>query len=150
MYFHQQATVARDELLQTIECQLRSPGQRNCPNILSFLKPLIEQGTLDRGDVKHICLDLLFASHETTSSAACFLILYLSKYRDVFCKLRTELEDNGILGMALVFTYYSEEVGVVNSTHLSLASFLWDIGKQHSPRCDAAESGVPSGAILFA
>ena len=24
-------------------------------------------------------------------------------------------------------------------THLSLASFLWDIGKQHSPRCDAAE-----------
>ena len=35
-------------------------------------------------------------------------------------------------------------------THLSLVSFLWDIGKQHSPRCDAAERGVPSGAILFA
>ena len=35
-------------------------------------------------------------------------------------------------------------------THLSLASFLWDIGKQYSPRCDAAERGVPSGAILFA
>ena len=35
-------------------------------------------------------------------------------------------------------------------THLSLASHLWDIGKQHSPRCDAAECGVPSGAILFA
>ena len=33
---------------------------------------------------------------------------------------------------------------------LSLASLLWDIGKQHSPRCDAAERGVPSGAILFA
>ena len=27
---------------------------------------------------------------------------------------------------------------------------LWDIGKQYSPRCDAAECGVPSGAILFA
>ena len=25
-----------------------------------------------------------------------------------------------------------------------------DIGKQYSPRCDAAERGVPSGAILFA
>ena len=25
-----------------------------------------------------------------------------------------------------------------------------DIGKQNSPRCDAAERGVPSGAILFA
>ena len=24
-------------------------------------------------------------------------------------------------------------------THISLASFLWDIGKQNSPRCDALE-----------
>ena len=31
-----------------------------------------------------------------------------------------------------------------------LASFLWDIGKQNSPRCDATKSGVPSEAILFA
>ena len=29
-------------------------------------------------------------------------------------------------------------------------SLLWDIGKQNSARCDAAERGVPSGAILFA
>ena len=35
-------------------------------------------------------------------------------------------------------------------THLSLTSLLWDIGKQNSPRCEAAERGVPSGAILFA
>ena len=35
-------------------------------------------------------------------------------------------------------------------THISLASLLWDIGKQNSPRCDAAERGVPSRAILFA
>ena len=35
-------------------------------------------------------------------------------------------------------------------THLSLASLLWDIGKQNSPRCDAAERGLPSEAILFA
>ena len=35
-------------------------------------------------------------------------------------------------------------------THLSLASLLWDIGKSNSPRCDAAERGVPSWAILFA
>ena len=26
---------------------------------------------------------------------------------------------------------------------------LWDIGKQNSPRCDAAKRGVASGAILF-
>ena len=40
-------------------------------------------------------------------------------------------------------------------THISLASFLWDIDKQNSPRCDAAKRGaakrgIPSGAILFA
>ena len=35
-------------------------------------------------------------------------------------------------------------------THISLASLLWDIGKQYSPRCDAIERVVPSGAILFA
>ena len=35
-------------------------------------------------------------------------------------------------------------------THISLASFLWDIGKQYNPRCDAAERGVASEAILFA
>ena len=39
---------------------------------------------------------------------------------------------------------------ILTLTHFSLASFLWDIGKQYSPRCDAAERGVPSGAILFA
>ena len=33
---------------------------------------------------------------------------------------------------------------------LSLASFLWDIGKQNSPRCDVAKGGIPSEAILFA
>ena len=34
-------------------------------------------------------------------------------------------------------------------THLSLVSLVWGIGKQNSPRYDAAERGVPSGAIQF-
>ena len=45
-----------------------------------------------------------------------------------------------------LISYYS----VIILTHISLASLLWDIGKQNSPRCDAAERGVPSAAILFA
>ena len=32
---------------------------------------------------------------------------------------------------------------------LSLVSLLWDIGKQNSPRCDDAERGVSSEAIMF-
>ena len=35
-------------------------------------------------------------------------------------------------------------------TRLSQASFLWDIVKQNSPRCDDAKRGVPSGVILSA
>ena len=35
-------------------------------------------------------------------------------------------------------------------THLSLTSILWDICKQNSPRYDAADRSVPSGAIPLA
>ena len=45
---------------------------------------------------------------------------------------------------------FKNEMSMYTLTHLSLVVILWDIGKQHSPRCDAAERGVPSGAILFA
>ena len=58
-------------------------------------------------------------------------------------------------GDSVSFTYWHNThtgtfVGFFLLTHISLASFLWDIGKQHSPRCNAAERGIPSGAILFA
>ena len=53
------------------------------------------------------------------------------------------LNDKKIV-LCLISSYTS------NLTHISLASFLWDIDKYNSPRCDAAKRGVPSGAILFA
>ena len=37
-----------------------------------------------------------------------------------------------------------------NSFKPGVPQSLWDIGNQNSPRCDATERGVPSGAILFA
>ena len=33
-------------------------------------------------------------------------------------------------------------------THISLASLLWDLGKQCRPRSDVAERGVWSGSAL--
>ena len=57
--------------------------------------------------------------------------------------------ENKIWRVSSLFKYFIE-INQVKLTHLSLASLLWDIGKQYSPRCDAAEPGVPSGAILFA
>ena len=40
-------------------------------------------------------------------------------------------------------------VGITFLTHLSLASLLWDIGKQNSPRCDAAEHFKPVNDHVF-
>ena len=52
-----------------------------------------------------------------------------------------------ICGCAYLACFHFEIV----LTHISLASFLGDIGKQYSPtRWDAVLCGVPSGAILFA
>ena len=49
-----------------------------------------------------------------------------------------------------IFIHLKQQKKKQTLTHLSLASLLWDIGKQNSPICDATERGVPSGAILFA
>ena len=50
----------------------------------------------------------------------------------------------------LLFIYLNETLSFVSVFVLKLVPLLWDIDKQYSPRCDAAERGVPSGAILFA
>ena len=44
----------------------------------------------------------------------------------------------------------NKNIRTINLTHISLASFLWDIGKQGRSRPDAAELGVWSGSPLFA
>ena len=38
----------------------------------------------------------------------------------------------------------------ITCNSINLASYLWDLGIQHRPRCDVAECGIPSGVILFA
>ena len=49
---------------------------------------------------------------------------------------------------ASFFLYWNDsDFGVL--TQISLASFLWDIGKQCRPRSDAAERGVWWGSTLF-
>ena len=57
----------------------------------------------------------------------------------------------GLQGEKALFPKYFDKAldCELHLTHLSLASFLWDIGKQNSPRWDAAERGIQSGAIVF-
>ena len=49
-----------------------------------------------------------------------------------------------------VYWYMQQISGERLQDHWSSGIILLDIGKQNSPRCDAAECGVPSGANLFA
>ena len=71
-------------------------------------------------------------------SVILFLIALKNKFRQpLTCEL-TGINPSRLKN--LNYCYYC------NLTHLSLASLLWDIGKQNSPKCDAAKRGVPSGA----
>ena len=69
---------------------------------------------------------------------------------------RMKLQESPIKGINIILASIRQVFHRKNApllqdlTHLSLVSLLWDIGKQNSLRCNAAERGVPSGAILFA
>ena len=54
---------------------------------------------------------------------------------------------NIIISKNLVLTNI-QKLHLFSLTHISLVSFLWDIGKQYSPKCDTAERGIPSRACL--
>ena len=91
------------------------------------------------------------------------LVFKYRKFLKIWCFIkfgwkfdRNEDADDANRPYDAFVSYSSKDAGIVvreilpRLTHLSLASLLWDIGKQYSPRCDAEERGVPSGAILFA
>ena len=107
VYF--QALKAREKLLEKIEACINSLKDGEYPNILAFLQPLCKASNLDRASLKYICLDLLFASHETTTSAACFLLLYLSRNEIILSRLEEELRQNDIFakGKQHVYVFYT-------------------------------------------
>ena len=51
--------------------------------------------------------------------------------------------------LTLLLKYKNVDILMI-STQISIASFLWNIGKQCRPRSDATERGVWSGSYLFA
>ena len=53
-------------------------------------------------------------------------------------------------GAKVCMIHYFDRRHSFHLTHTSMASFLWDKGKQNSHRCDSAVCSVPSGANLFA
>ncbi|RUS78442.1 hypothetical protein EGW08_013788 [Elysia chlorotica] len=73
-----------------------SNGSRNSRDALSRL--LEDQGeeSLTSSELKELCLELLFAGHATTASAATSLILQLYKHRGVLSKVQEELKANNL------------------------------------------------------
>ncbi|KAK3095791.1 hypothetical protein FSP39_019197 [Pinctada imbricata] len=63
---------------------------------LSLIMGVEGREKLDVEEAKDVSLELLFAGHETTSSAASTLILQLSRNPHVLAKIRHELEENGL------------------------------------------------------
>ena len=90
--------------------------------------------------LRSYCADLrLCFSHRQKSGFLTMRLIYIFRFYKIslMCFITSKTENEG---------HFENRT----STHLSLASLLWDIGKQNSPRRDAAERGVPSGAIMFA
>lgn len=96
LYFYCKAVTAKKELIEKIERHLNSSPNGSSTNVMTFFLSHSNNEALNRDTVRNICLDLLFAGHETTSSAACFLILYLSQHKEVLSKLQKELLEKGI------------------------------------------------------
>ena len=61
----------------------------------------------------------------------------------------SDLFGNHIVGFSTQWLICNHNYAILTFIN-SFKTFLWDIGKQYSPRYDAAERGVPSGAFLFA
>ena len=91
------------------------------------------------GDVKH-------QIKQTNKLSLHQLILVLRCYQDRYMHLaRSRIEDVPLQYATIRFKLL---VGIL--THISLESFLWDVGKQNSPRCEVPKLSVTSGTFLFA
>ena len=76
----------------------RKQSEENFDEItaLDILMNIEGKEKLSLTETKNICLELLFAGHETTSSACCALVLQIAKHPAVRKKLEEELSSLGL------------------------------------------------------
>ncbi|KAL3865139.1 hypothetical protein ACJMK2_006760 [Sinanodonta woodiana] len=91
---------ARDELLHKIgECiqkKRESEDLAHASDALSYLMEVDGPDKLSLTELQETCLELLFAGHETTASAASFLMMQLGKREDLKSRIKNELAENGV------------------------------------------------------
>ncbi|KAL4231246.1 hypothetical protein ACF0H5_008828 [Mactra antiquata] len=91
------ALTARQKLLQKIDDIIENRDISNDGlDVLSSILKAQGSENLSVNDVKNLCLELLFAGHETTTSATCSLAFYLAKNPEIVRKLKDEFEKFGV------------------------------------------------------
>ncbi|XP_064631721.1 cytochrome P450 26B1-like [Lineus longissimus] len=114
---------AKKILLEKIGECIKKRQEENCSqtyvDALSLL--LNDQSELKMApdELKEIALELLFAGHETTASAACTLLMQLAKHPEVTEKIRDELHANGIT-----------ESGPINYDSINGLSYVSNVVKE--------------------
>ncbi|XP_053406375.1 cytochrome P450 26A1-like [Mercenaria mercenaria] len=94
------ALQARDILLQKIDEVIQDRQgheDADASDVLTTILNARSSHDLTISGVKNFCLELLFAGHGTTSSAAAFLVYVLAKHPEVVRKLKDEFEAFGVL-----------------------------------------------------
>ncbi|XP_074641268.1 cytochrome P450 26A1-like [Tubulanus polymorphus] len=91
---------AREKLLETIEKQIvermNSPEDHD-DALWLLMNASDDDGTkLSMMELKEACLELLFAGHETTASAACTTMMQLAQKPEVVQKIQAELEEHAV------------------------------------------------------
>ena len=69
----------------------------NSMDALSLMMGIEGKEKLEIEEAKDVALELMFAGHETTSSAASTLVLNIARNPDVLFKITEELATNGLL-----------------------------------------------------
>lgn len=98
-----QALQARDVLLQKIDDVIqekRNYDDTYSSDVLSTILNARNSDGLTISEIKNFCLELLFAGHGTTSSAATSLVYELARHPEVVRKLKHEFDSFDVLDVA--------------------------------------------------
>ena len=92
-----QGLQAREVLLAKIESVIQKKQSEDNLDNSSVLNILMNDKVKHSlKEMKNICLEMLFAGHETTSSACCALVLQIAKHPEVIRRLQLELSEFGL------------------------------------------------------
>lgn len=93
-------------MLEKIKESIHILADSDCePSLITLLKREAEAEDLREEEFLQLALEFLFAGFETTSSAACSLLMQLGQNPDVVRKITDELGEHGLLDDSIEVTF---------------------------------------------